>query len=86
MHELSLAMDVCRITEEHVGRDGLARVREVGLEVGDRSGVELGSFRFCLESLLGAEPFRGAVPNIRRTAGDELRVTYVEIEDGDPAD
>lgn len=86
MHELSLAMDVCRITEENVGRSALPRVREVGLEVGDRSGVELGSFEFCLESLLAQPPFSGAVPRIERTPGDELRVTYVEIEDGDPTD
>lgn len=86
MHELSLAMDVCRITEENVGREALPRVREVGLEVGDRSGVEVGTFAFCLESLLAAPPFRRAVPRIERTPGDDLRVTYVEIEDGDPSD
>ncbi len=86
MHELSLAMDVCRITEENVGRSALRRVREVGLEVGDRSGVEFGTFQFCLESLLSAPPFREARARIERTPGDELRVTYVEVEDGDPSD
>jgi Zn finger protein HypA/HybF involved in hydrogenase expression len=86
MHELSLAMDVCRITEENVGRSALGRVTEVGLEVGDRSGVEFGTFEFCLESLLSAPPFRKASARIERTLGDELRVTYVEVEDGDPSD
>jgi Zn finger protein HypA/HybF involved in hydrogenase expression len=86
MHELSLAMDVCRITEENVGRSALGRVREVGLEVGDRSGVEIGTFEFCLESLLAAPPFREARARIERTPGDELRVTYVEVDDGDPSD
>ncbi len=86
MHELSLAMDVCRITEEYVGRSSLRLVREVGLEVGDRSGVEFGTFEFCLDSLLSAPPFEGAKARIDRTPGDELRVTYVEVEDGDPSD
>jgi Zn finger protein HypA/HybF involved in hydrogenase expression len=86
VHELSLAMDVCRITEENVGRSSLGLVREVGLEVGDRSGVEFGTFEFCLESLLSAPPFRGARARIQRTPGDELRVTYVEVDDGDPTD
>ncbi len=86
MHELSLAMDVCRITEEHVGRSSLHRVREVGLEVGDRSGVEFGTFQFCLDSLLSAPPFVDATASIERTPGDELRVTYVEVDDGDTPD
>jgi Zn finger protein HypA/HybF involved in hydrogenase expression len=79
-------MDVCRITEENVGRSSLGLVREVGLEVGDRSGVEFGTFQFCLESLLSAPPFRDSTARIQRTPGDELRVTYVEVEDGDTAD
>lgn len=86
MHELSLAMDVCRITEDHVGRASLGLVREVGVEVGDRSGVEFGTFEFCLESLLSSPPFANARPQIERTAGDELRVTYVEVDDGDSSD
>lgn len=86
MHELSLAMDVCRITEEHVGRSSLARVREVGVLVGDRSGVEFTTFEFCLESLLSAPPFEDARVRIDRTPGDDLRVTYVEVDDGDSSD
>lgn len=86
MHELSLAMDVCRITEDHVGRASLGLVQEVGVEVGDLSGVEFGTFEFCLESLLSAPPFVNARPLIERTPGDELRVTYVEVDDGDSSD
>ena len=86
LHELSLAMDVCRITEDHVGRPSLGLVREVGVEVGDRSGVEFGTFEFCLESLLSVPPFENARAQIERTPGDELRVTYVEVDDGDSSD
>ena len=34
MHEMSIALEVCRITESQVGREALPRVREVGLVVG----------------------------------------------------
>ncbi len=81
MHELSIALDVCRITEEHVGPDALARVTAVGLDVGDRAGIEIDNLEFCLEALLGSPPFGNAAPSIRRLSGDELRVTYVEVED-----
>ena len=83
MHELSLALDVCRIAEENVGSDALARVTAVGLDVGDRAGIEIDNFEFCLEALLGSAPFGNARPEIRRLEGDELNVTYVEVEDDD---
>ena len=82
MHELSIAFDICRITEEHVGAADLDRVLEVGVEVGANAGIEIDSLEFCLEALLGAAPFGRAVPKIDRLEGDELRVTYVEVEDG----
>jgi Zn finger protein HypA/HybF involved in hydrogenase expression len=84
VHELSLAMEVCRIAREHVGTERTGALLEVGVEVGDESGVERGSFEFCLEALLAAPPFGRARPVIQRTAGDALRLHYLEVEDGDP--
>lgn len=83
---MSVALEVCRIAEAHVGREGLARVVKVGLEVGDDAGVELASLEFCLESLLAHPPFAGARPSLVRVGGDTLRVTHLEVEDGDPDD
>jgi len=84
MHELSLALDVCRIAEEHVEPALVSSIVEVGLEVGRSSGVEIGSLEFCLEALLSSPPFGNGVPRIERPDSDVLRVTYVEVEDGDP--
>jgi len=86
MHEMSLAMEVCRIAEEHVGTEGLPLVREVGVVVGDAAGVVPDSLEFCLETLLGQPPFGRARPVIEYCEGDVLRVSYLEIEDGDPPD
>jgi len=83
MHELSIALDVCRIAEEHVEPERLARITAIGLDVGDRAGIEVDNLQFCLETLLGSPPFGNARPMIRRLSGDELRVTYVEVEDDD---
>lgn len=84
MHEMSIALEVCRIVEDQVGFDALARVREVGLVVGRRSGVEPDSLRFCLEALLGEAPFRDARPVLEMTPGNDLSVSYLEVDDGDP--
>ena len=85
MHEMSIALEVCRIAEDYVGLEALARVREIGLVVGERSGVEPDSLLFCLESLLERPPFTGARPAMELTAGDDLRVTYLEVDDERPS-
>jgi hydrogenase nickel incorporation protein HypA/HybF len=86
MHEMSVALDVCRIAEQQVGPGAVERVVAVGLEVGDDAGVEVSSLEFCLESLLATPPFGAARPVITRLPGDVLRVTYVEVDDGRPDD
>lgn len=82
MHEMSIAMEVCSIAEKHVPREQLGNVLVVGLEVGDQAGVEVDNLQFCLEVLLTSAPFRQAKPVIQRVAGDVLRVSYLEVDDG----
>jgi Zn finger protein HypA/HybF involved in hydrogenase expression len=86
MHELSIALEVCRMAEERLKAEALPRLVSVGLEVGDEAGVEPGNLQFCLETLLSAPPFAGARPVITQPHGDALRVTYFEVEDDDPDD
>ena len=84
MHEMSVAMEVCRIAQDQVGFDQLRNVREIGVVVGHDSGVEPDSLRFCLEALLGSEPFRDARATLELTPGDDLRVSHLEIDDDGP--
>lgn len=86
MHELSVALEICRMAEERLGSETLPHLASVGLEVGDQAGLEPANLQFCLEALLSAPPFAGARPVITRLRGDELRVTYFEVEDGRPED
>jgi Zn finger protein HypA/HybF involved in hydrogenase expression len=86
MHELSIALDVCRIAESRVAPGAAANVVTVALEVGDDAGVELGNLEFCLQALLAQPPFGRATPVIERRPGDVLRVAYLEVDDDDPDD
>jgi Zn finger protein HypA/HybF involved in hydrogenase expression len=86
MHELGVALEVCRMAEQRLGRDALPWVRKVAVEVGDEAGVEVGNLSFCLESLLGAPPFAGATAVIERRPGDALRLSWLEVDDGRPDD
>ena len=78
MHELSVALEICRIAEDRLVR--------VGVDLGDDAGLEPDNLQFCLETLLSQPPFGAASPAITRLAGDALRVTYLEIDDGRPDD
>ncbi len=85
MHEMSVALEVCRMAEAHLDPPGV-RLVELGLEVGDDAGLEPENLQFCLEALLAAPPFSGAKAVVTRVAGDVLRLTYLEVDDGGPND
>ncbi len=85
MHEMSVALEVCRMAEAHLDPPG-ARLIELGLEVGDDAGLEPENLQFCLEALLAAPPFSGAKAVVTRVPGDVLRLTYLEVDDGGPND
>jgi Zn finger protein HypA/HybF involved in hydrogenase expression len=86
MHELSLAIEVCRIAEERLDPARVPHLRAVGIEVGDDANIEVENFRFCLEALLSAPPFSGARPVLETQPGSDLRVSYLEIDDDRPDD
>ena len=86
MHEMSVAMEVCRLAEERLSPAELPQLITVGLDVGDDSGLEPDNLLFCLEALLAAPPFHNARPDVTRCPGDVLRVTYLELDDDRPDD
>jgi Zn finger protein HypA/HybF involved in hydrogenase expression len=82
MHELSVAMEICRMAEERLTPERRPRLRRVGVIVGNDSGIEPGNLAFCLEALLAQPPFGQAVPAIQRTHGDDLALAYLQVDDG----
>jgi Zn finger protein HypA/HybF involved in hydrogenase expression len=86
MHEMSVAMEVCRLAEERLSPAELPQLITVGLDIGDDSGLEPDNLLFCLEALLAAPPFHNARPDLTRCPGDVLRVTYLELDDDRPDD
>ncbi len=86
MHEMSIALEVCRLAEERLG-DTADTLVALGVTVGDDAGVEPENLAFCLEALLAEPPFRGAEPRILREPGDALNLSYLEVtDDGRPDD
>ena len=81
MHELSIALRVREMAEEHLGAGRAGGLVAVGLDVGDDSGLEPASLAFCLDALLAEPPFQGARAEIARCPGDVLRLTWLEVDD-----
>ena len=85
MHEMSVALEVCRMAEERLGPDA-GNLLAVGIEVGDDAGIEPGNLSFWLETLLLEPPFGRGRPVIDRRPGPELRLAYLEVDDERPND
>jgi len=60
MHEISLATGILERVEEAARREGFSSVRELRLEVGRLSGVEIEALRFALESMAPGTLLAGA--------------------------
>ena len=86
MHEMGVALEICRIAEQRVGTAAACLITEIGVVVGSEAGVEPSSLEFCLEALLAVPPFGQAKPRIEPEAGDALRVDYLEVDDGRTGD
>ena len=83
MHEMSLAMEIARIVEDRLGA-GAGQLTAVGVQVGDHAGVEPANLAFCLDAVLATPPFRGARHELLPCAGDDLRLAWMEVDDGNP--
>jgi Zn finger protein HypA/HybF involved in hydrogenase expression len=81
MHELSIALEICRVLEGQLTDEQLPQLVNVGLDVGESYELELANLQFCLDTLLAQPPFAGATVTVSRVSGGDLRVGYLEIDD-----
>jgi hydrogenase nickel incorporation protein HypA/HybF len=86
MHELSVALEICRMVEERLAPGETHQLRRVAVIVGDDAGLEPANLSFCLDALLSNPPFGSAQSVLTRTPGNDLRVDYYEVDDGNPDD
>lgn len=74
-------MEICRVVEGQLSPHQLPQLVEVGLDVGESTDIEVPNLQFCLDTLFAHPPFAGATIVIARSAGDDTRVSYLEIDD-----
>ena len=77
MHELSITRNVVAIVSERAQGQRVTRVR---LEIGRLSAVVPDSIRFCFDICAQGTPLEGAELEIVESAGQELLIKEMEVE------
>lgn len=78
-----MALEICRIAEAQAAPRPASAIVTVGLELGERCTLVADNLGFCLETLLAAPPFAKAAVAVERVPGDDCRVAWLEVDDGD---
>jgi hydrogenase nickel incorporation protein HypA/HybF len=81
MHELGIATSVIEAVRAEAARRPGARVTGIGMRLGGLSGVDRASLAFCYEALVKDTELEAAVLAIEDSPGDELDLSYLELED-----
>ena len=87
MHELGIASSILDAVRAQSARSPGARVRKVGVRIGEYSGVDTESLRFCFEALVKQDELEPLALDIEYCAAcdggraDALDLSYLEIEE-----
>jgi hydrogenase nickel incorporation protein HypA/HybF len=80
VHELGIAGALIAAVEAEASRRRPARVVRAGVRIGQLAGVDAEALRFCVEALVEATPLETMALDIELAAGDELDLTYLEVD------
>jgi Zn finger protein HypA/HybF involved in hydrogenase expression len=82
VHEFSVALEICRIAEAQAAPRPASAIVSVGVEIGEGTDLVVENLNFCLETLLASPPFERAALAVERVPGNDLRVAWLEVDDG----
>lgn len=66
MHELSIAQNIIEIVKENVPEKDFSDVKNILLEIGEMSGIETDSLKFCFDAIKNETPFGNAEMKIKK--------------------
>jgi hydrogenase nickel incorporation protein HypA/HybF len=82
MHEMGIASSILTAVHKELLRYPGHRAEKVGVRIGEFAGVDTESLRFCFDVLVKGTEFEPLELEIEwRSAGDELDLAYLELED-----
>ena len=81
MHEMGIASSILEAVEKDMLRYPGHRAEKVGVRIGDFAGVDGESLRFCFDVIVKGTPAEPLELTIEASAGDELDLSWIEIDD-----
>ena len=81
MHEMGIASSILEAVEKDMLRYPGHRAAKVGVRIGDFAGVDGESLRFCFDVIVKGTPAEPLELSIETAAGDELDLSWIEIDD-----
>ena len=81
MHEMGIASSILEAVEKDMLRYPGHRAAKVGVRIGDFAGVDGESLRFCFDVIVKGTPAEPLELTIEASAGDELDLSWIEIDD-----
>jgi hydrogenase nickel incorporation protein HypA/HybF len=82
MHEMGIANSILDAVRAETLRYPGGRVERVGIRLGEYSGVDTESLKFCFEALTRETDLEHLILEIEfRPGGEELDLSYLEIEE-----
>lgn len=82
MHEMGIANSILDAVRTEKLRYPGGRVEKVGIRLGEYSGVDTESLKFCFEALTRESDLEHLILEIEfRPGGEELDLSYLEIEE-----
>ncbi len=82
MHEMSIAMDILAVVKKEMKENGVGKLKNLKIRVGEITAVEPESLRFCFEATIEKTPLEGATLHIEevplmgrcKNCGEEFRL------------
>ena len=81
MHEMGIASSILDAVGKELERYPGHRAAKIAVRIGDFAGVDSESLRFCFEAIVKDSPMEPLELAIERTAGDELDLGSLELEE-----
>ena len=81
MHEMGIASSILEAVQQEVNRYPGHRAARVAVRIGEFAGVDSESLQFCFEAIVKDSPAAPLELEIERTAGDELDLGTLELEE-----
>jgi hydrogenase nickel incorporation protein HypA/HybF len=81
MHEMGIASSILEAVQQEVNRYPGHRAARVAVRIGQFAGVDSESLQFCFEAIIKDSPAAPLELAVERTAGDELDLGTLELEE-----